>query len=786
MSNILEMKKILLFFLLILSINKIYSQSYTISGYITDSSDGEKLIGALIYELNSKTTALTNEYGYFSMSFTKVDTVDLVVKYTGYSEFQKKIYLNKDIKLDVQLERTDKEISRIIISQESRTENNIGQIKINSKQISLIPSIGGENDLLKALQLMPGVMQGQDGKSGLYIRGGSPDQNLILLDDIPLYYVGHLGGFFSVFNNDAINSVKLIKGSIPAKYGGRLSSVLDIRLKDGDLTKYHFSATTGFISSKVQINGPIVKNKISFLFSARRSWLDILHPVMKIFIDNDIMNYKFYDVNCKIRYKINDHNNIYLSFYTGDDKLKTKNENYIFTDRIEQLYGNFAYSFRWNHIYSSKLFSNFTIAYSKFRYSNNENISFVFDSSSMLKNDEFYSSLADVTSKLHYQYYINNNVNLNFGLNTVYHNFLPAKMHLYLKQNNTVSIDTNISNNPPCSFETAFYSELKLYLFKFVTTNLGVRLNNYSLSDKNYFSVEPRILLSFYPAKNTKLKMAYTNLKQNIHRLTFSGLGLYSDLWVPSTNIIPPENVWQTSVGLEQKFNNSGFSLNIEAYYKKMDNLLDFGYGTFWDNAIDWEQKSEKNGQGIAYGVEAMLSKNKGVFSGWISYTYSKSKRRFENINSGNWYDYDYDCPNNFKIFILYKYNSKLNISADWVYRSARPINIPFGSMASFDYFSFVSDGTFSINGQKPFFYEKNSIRLKSYHHLDVAINYTIKKNRTIRTWTFSIYNVYNRQNAFYYFFVYEKQQNTEKYIRKLYQQSLFPIIPSVSYSIKF
>jgi len=518
------MKTIILSTIIILTFKLGLSQNITISGYIYDANTKEKLIGASVFEQNSKIGTTTNNYGFYSITVNNLDTISLIINYLGYNRFSEKLTTTKNIEKNIFLIPTDNQISEVVIISNNITKNDIGVINISPKQISMVPSLGGEKDIFKVFQLMPGVMQGSEGKSGLYIRGSSPDQNLILLDDMPLYYAEHLGGFLSVFNDDAINNIKLIKGSIPARYGGRLSSVMDIRLKDGSMTKLNGSFTVGLITSKIELDGPIIKNKASFLFSARRTLFDILIlPIAKGMINNSLMGYSFYDINSKIHIKANKNNSIFLSFYSGQDnvKINDKIDNYeqFYQNLVKQNWGNYVSSFRWNHIYSNKLFSNFVLGISQFQYNSFEKTATGFDTIRSINSNEFNSAIFDINSKMDFEYYLNKNFNFNFGINGIYHTFNPATVNYFNQVENIVKTDTSFSSIKINSTEISAYLETNISISNIIKSNIGLRYNQYFFNKTNFQSIEPRILTSIKTSKSSLLKLSYTYLEQNIHML---------------------------------------------------------------------------------------------------------------------------------------------------------------------------------------------------------------------------------------------------------------------------
>jgi len=785
------MTRYLLTILIVSFFIKVTGQTVTVSGYVYDAKTKEKLIGASIEERTSGKITISNSYGYYSMILDATDTLVFIVKYLGYKTRTDTIYPGSlPVLKNFYLLSDTNNLPEIVVRSKHALDNNVGEIRIEPKDVELVPSLGGEQDMFKVFQLMPGIMQGNEGQSGLYVRGSSPDQNLILLDDVPLYYVGHLGGFLSVFNPDAINYIKLIKGEMPAHYGGRLASVVDIRTKDGDMNNFHGSVTAGIVSSKLELDGPIIKNKLSFLVSARRTWLDlVVSPVLKILGSENIMTYSFYDINAKLRYRPGNRDNFFLSFYRGIDDVETTFRQLYNENKNSQLWGNTAFSLRWNHIYNSnKLFSSLILSSGNFVYSNKREANVQSDTMDFSVSDanSFLSGIYDYRFLWKFEYNYTKFLRFNYGFDMLHHIYKPSEITFFSKFNNNVLLDTSYLSANYSSDEYAVYLESIWSLQNKVNLNAGLRASFYQINDTSFVSYEPRLLLSIVLSDKSVLKFSYVKMQQNLHMLSFTSSGMYSNLWVPATKLAIPEKAWMLSLGVEEELPHN-LSLQIDAYYKKTKDLIDFGYGSFWYSAAIWETKSEKQGNGTCYGIELFVKKNTGKIYGWTALTYSRSLRQFANINMGKVYPYDYDRPIDLKIFITYKLRENINLSANWVFQSPRPVNIPVGAIPFLEYTQFVANDSMIVEQAKlsEFFYEKNSLRIKPYHRLDVALTFEKQKKHFTREWTISVYNLYNRQNAYFYYFGLELQPD-RTYVQKLYQQSLFPIIPSVSYSLRF
>jgi len=777
-------KDILTLLLFIISIS-LFSQTSTIFGYISDRETGERLIGATIYDSNTNIGSTSNSYGFYSIKMPKNDTIILTVSFVGYKSYQKTIILKENKELNISLS-CGAEIDEVrVVAQRNIPTNDISTHKISMEQVKSLPSLGGEKDLIKAMQLLPGVQSGNEGSSGLYVRGGSGDQNLMLLDGVPLYYVNHLGGFVSVFNPDAINSVTLIKGGFPARYGNRLSSIVDIRMNEGNMKKHTGSATIGMISSKISVEGPIKKDTASYIISVRRLMYDLFSkPISYLALDGFMFGYYFYDVNAKINYKISHKDRFYLSFYNGKDKLssKMKNSNKEKIEFVEQ-WGNILTSMRWNHLYKHNLFSNITLYHTKYNKKTDENYIFRTDYS----KSNFISNISDFGLLVDFEYSPLNEYRILLGGSSVYHKYKPAS-NVIKYFNDGVSEVNTFRNNTPKIFESSFYIENKIDVLRFVELNLGLRYSYFKIEEQNYFAPEPRISMSFNLNKNNSLRFAYSVMQQNVHMLTTDGLSMPIDYWLPVTKKMLPEKAEQFSLGFFTS--NKLVDYNIEAYYKKMSNLISFKEGHYSLNFVEnWEERVENNGVGDSYGVEMFIKKDVGNSTGWISYTFSNTNRKFQNINFGKSYPFKYDRRHDFNAVYLYKISDNIDVSATWIYGTGNAITLGYGQYLAIDnYVYFNEEGKNIVFERAQIYGDKNSFRMRSYHKLDLGLNIKKQKKRGERIWSFSIYNAYNRQNPYFYFWDTDDYFDDEQYDGKLklYQSSLFPIMPSVSYTYNF
>ncbi len=788
------MRKAAVILVLLLSLVSVslFSQTKVISGYVSDKETGEKIPGVVILEKNTNNYTVSNEYGYFSLVL-KNPGQNTVLEARSLSYYPQTITINAFENKNVNFELTPKnKIDTVIVHSTPpiTKTTEIGAINLPVKQIKLLPSLGAEPDIFKVIQLMPGVQSGKEGSSSLYVRGGNPDENLILLDDVPLYYVNHLAGFISIFNTDALKSVKLIKGGFPARYGSRLSSVIDVRMRDGDMKNYHKEYSIGITNAKFLYEGPIIRDKASFLVSIRLlPWEFILRPFVLLANEGNVLGYNFYDVNVKLNYKLNSKNHLFLSFYTGDDNLHFKLSKLFYHDqnlRYNLAWGNRLFAFRWNHIFSNKLFVNTTFAYTRFRYNSLLKAENKAEAHSFFYN--FNTGIKDLLLKSTFYYNLSPFYEMKFGYNVVFHNFNPGITYYRITENDTVKSDDKSAIDSRFAPENILFIENNFKIREFFMANIGVRIANYTIDKKNYPSIEPRIVTNFILSKNYSIKFAYSEAKQYSHLLSSNSIGLTPDIWIPSDSTILPSDAKQFSAGFftEQKDGNIVFS--VVAYYKTTNNLISYKEGAvFIGNAENWKSKIETGGHGLSYGIEFLLQKRQGKFNGWISYTYAKAQRQFANINNGLPFPFKYDRRHDFSIVVNYILNKNISFSADWVYGSGYPFTMP---VARYNIIDDADNEYIEETGQFGFIYDRtiyvysdrNAFRMRPYHRLDIAVNFTKQKKNYKRIITISVYNVYNRQNPYFY---YTKYNPVDKKFH-LYQQSLFPIIPSVSYSIKF
>ena len=781
-------KRASIFFLTFLSIVICAQSNYTLSGYIQDESSGENLIGVSIYEKESFKGTASNEYGFYSLTLPK-GNYKIVYSFIGFKSIIKSVDLNQNLRLNVSLNNNAIVTEEIEVTGERQDKNvnssSMSQAKLEVQNIKQLPVILGEVDVLKSAQLLPGIQSGGEGNSGLYVRGGGPDQNLILLDEAVVYNAAHLFGFFSVFNADAIKDINIIKGGMPAEYGGRLSSVLDITMKDGNNKKYQAEGGIGLLSSRLTLQGPIEKNKSSFIVSGRRTYIDVLS---KPFMSEDNAfsgsGYYFYDLTTKINYRISDKDRLYLSGYFGRDVFSFSNsDNGI---GIEIPWGNATTSLRWNHLFNDKLFMNTSLIFSDYRFEFN------------IAQQEFelkiFSGINDWNTKIDFLYQPNQRHTIKFGSNYTYHEFTPGNAsgrsgevvfepdEIFKQYSNEGAL--YISDDFEASDVLKIHAGLRYSSFQhsgYISFRDYIK-NDLTGSDDNYNHIEPRLTFRYKLNPTSSIKGAYTQNYQYIHLASTSSVSLPTDLWVPSSAGIKPKFSDQYALGYFKNFKDNMFEASIEAYYKEMSNLIEYKEGVLpEDNTNSSSDDAFVFGDGDSYGIEVLVKKNKGKTTGWIGYTLSKTTRYFDEINNGISFPAKYDRRHDLSITATHKLNDKWTLSSVFVYATGNSITLPTERyiIGSNVYTEFTS---------------RNGFRMEPYHRLDLGATYTPnKKNKRFKSsWNFSIYNVYSRKNPYFIYFDLESTTGENGNIQdgnltpKAYQVSIFPILPSVTWNFNF
>ncbi|MBC8319800.1 MAG: TonB-dependent receptor [Bacteroidetes bacterium] len=769
-------KKIICLTILTLLAQLLLAQDkFTISGHVKDASSGEGLIGATIYIEEMKGGGATNDYGFYSLTMPK-GKYHIRYSYIGFESTVLTIDLNKNQVHDIEMKILESTLGEVVIKGQADNENirsaEMGVVKMDIKEIEKIPVLFGEQDIIKTLTLMPGVSSGGEGKGGFYVRGGNTDQNLILLDEAPVYNANHLMGFFSVFNSDALKDIKLYKAGIPAQFGGRLSSVLDVHMKDGNSKKYTVSGGLGLISSRLTIEGPIVKDQGSFIISGRRTYADILLGMVdKDFSDVDLF---FYDLNAKANYRIGEKDKVFISGYFGRDKLGT--ENFGFN------WGNTTGTLRWNHIFNNRLFSNTSFIYSSYDYEINVNRS----------NSDFRitSGIEDYHFKQDFTLFASTNNNIKFGFDVIYHIFKPGELKSFG--------DTELNNiiiDKKHAFESGLYLSNEQKIGSRIMLEYGIRLsmfnevgpgtiNQYDVNGniidekeysdleliQSYLIPEPRFSMSYVLNEQSSLKASYQRNAQYIHLLSAATSDNPTDVWMPSSSVIKPEKANQYSVGYFRNFMDNMFESSIEVYYKDMYDLVDYQDGA--DVLLNEHVEAELVfGNGRSYGIELLFKKRIGKFTGWVGYTLSKTEHKFDAINNGAWFSARQDRTDDISIVGMYDISNKLSVSATWIYYTGDAVTMP--------------SGQYTIDGNViPYYTERNGYRMPNYHRLDLGLTLKGKQTKKFQSsWNFSIYNAYARENAYSISF---QESETNPEVMEAVQFSLFSIVPSVTWNFKF
>lgn len=755
-----------------------FSQGRTINGYVRDASSGENLIGATVYDTQSGKGTITNTFGFFSLTLP-AESAALRVTYVGYQNHEIELAPGADPSIEVKLELSDDLLDEVVIVGEEALEKlpQMSTIDVPIEQIKVAPVLFGETDILKTLQLLPGIQGGTEGSSGIYVRGGGPDQNLILLDGVPVYNVSHLFGFFSVFNADAINRVSVVKGGFPARYGGRLSSVIDISMKEGNNQKFGGEGSIGLISSKLTLEGPLdKKGKTSFIISGRRTYIDLLaRPLIRAQSNGDETGgYYFYDVNAKINHTFSKKDRIYLSVYNGKDKGFAKSEydytddegqRFEYQDDFDLSWGNTISAFRWNHLFGPKLFSNLTATYSKYDFG--VGVFYKENSSGPRGNEnsdefiEYTSGITDYSLKFDLDYLPHPDHNIKMGAHVTNHQFRPGIIAFNSESEN----DTTIGANRIDAIEYSLYAEDDFKISSKLRTNIGVHHSSFFVEGRSYSSVQPRVSLRYLLGKYA-LKASYSQMNQFIHLLTNGGIGLPTDLWVPATDKVLPQESWQVAIGLARTVQK--YEISLEGYYKEMENLIEYKEGaSFINTTSDWQTKVA-SGDGRSYGVEFLIQKKTGRLSGWLGYTWSRTLRQFDELNFGKEFPYKFDRRHDLSVVASYKVNQVFNISGTFVYGTGNAISLPVSSYESVNY------------GEINHYESRNGFRMRSYHRMDISMSWTKPKKWGSQTWSTGLYNAYNRRNPF---FIDRANRNGQEVF---VQYSLFPMIPFVSYGFKF
>ncbi len=746
-------------------------QKYTISGTIKDKQNGETMISVSVYplELPNVGTAC-NEYGFYSLTLPE-GNYHIVCAFMGYTSDTVVINLKANITLDRLLSDNSLMMQEVVVSAVKKNDNltrtEIGVEKMDIKEIAKLPVLFGEKDVLKTIQLLPGVKSAGEGNSGFFVRGGAADQNLILLDEAPVYNASHLLGFFSTFNSDALKDVTMIKGNSPAQYGGRLSSVLDVKMKEGNDQKLSVEGGLGLIASRLSIEGPIIKDRGSFIVSGRRTYADAFLKLTEDFKNSSLY---FYDFNAKGNYRINDKNRIFLSGYFGRDKLGF--------DAFGIDWGNKTGTLRWNKLFSPKLFSNTSLIYSDYSYKGS-----ITSGESVLN---IKSEIKDWTLKEEFQYFPNSKNSIRFGFASIYHNLIPNRF--------TGNITDEPAKNARQSWDNAIFANNTMEISRNLTLDYGLRLSTYTilggdtyniydqgvLTDsvvlasgefgKTYLNLEPRVQFNLLLNEQSSIKGGYARNTQHLHLLSNSTSSSPTDHWIGNSYNIKPEIADQISLGYFRNFSDNKYQSSVEIYYKDMQNQIDYKNGADITSAPDIESEL-LYGDGRAFGAEFLIKKTQGKLTGWVGYTYSKTERKIDGINQGSWYNARQDRTHDLSIVALYELTKRWSLSALFVYNTGNAVTFP--------------SGKYGVGDNTVFYYtERNGYRMPAYHRMDIGATYTRPhKNNYESSWNFSLYNVYGRQNAYTITFA-DSETDPSKTVAT--QTSLFRWVPSVTYNFKF
>jgi len=756
------------------------AQKYTISGKVKDAQNGEELIGATVFVKSQNTGTISNEYGYFSLTLPEGE-YELVINYIGFESIHQKIDLNKDYSFNFELKETSADLHEVEIKGERLDKNirsnEMSNIKLQAKSIKKIPAFMGEVDLIKAIQLLPGVQSASEGSSGFSVRGGSPDQNLILLDEATVYNASHLMGFFSVFNNDAIKDVKIYKGDIPASHGGRLSSLLDVRMRDGNSKKISVTGGIGTISSRLTIEGPIIKDKTTFIVSGRRTYADLM---LKFSSDEkqkqSILN--FYDINAKVSHTFNENNRLYLSFYNGKDTFGNPFSTFKF--------GNQTSTLRWNHLFSKKLFSNFTLINSIYNYK-------LGTSEDSPNPFEWWSKMTDYGGRGDFTYFLNPQNTIKFGFEGTYHCFEPGTarglgdeaLFTEFKQPSSFALDYAfyISNEQKLGERFQLKYGLRLSIFQNIGPGTIYNFDdNYEKIDSTvypsgeifntYMGLEPRLGISYMINDKSSIKANYSRTRQYMQLAQNATAGTPLDVWFPASPNVLPQIADQVALGYFRNFKDNMIETSVEIYYKNMQNSIDFK--DFAEVLLNEELEGElRFGKSWSYGAEFLIRKNTGKLTGWVSYTYSKTQRKFKDINNGNPYNAPYDKPHDVSIVLAYDLHPRWEVAATWVYATGQPATFPTGR---------AEYGNLIV----PIYSDRNAYRLRDYHRLDVSVTWKKKKKENAKwDWdlNFSVYNAYGRHNTWSINFVQDPVNPNVTYAEHTY---LFSILPALTFNFKF
>jgi len=795
------MKKLIALLSILLITTSLTAQKVTLSGIVKDAGNGETIAGAYIILKDTLSTAapngaVTNTAGFYSITVEKGNYL-LSVNYLGYKQISETITVTSNLKKNIEIEPSAILADEVVVTGEAADKNvsriDVGKMEMKIETIKTLPAFMGEADVIRSIQLLPGIQSGSEGNSGFYVRGGNSDQNLVLLDETPIFNPGHLFGFFFIFNADALKGVEVVKSGMPANYGGRLASIVDVTQKEGNMKKYELDGGIGVIFSRLTVQGPIKKDKASFIISGRRTYIDwLIQPFLKSTSPFKGAKFYFYDLNGKFNIIVNDKHRLYIGGYYGDDvygfKSGNGNINAVFA------WGNGAASVRWNYIISPKLFLNTSGTFSDYKFKT--------EMKQGVYNFAISSGIRDYALKSELTFLPNPKHNIKFGAHYIFHTFFPSNFDIEAGEGNFLTFP---KSKPFYANELAIYTNDEWDIIKWLKISYGLRYSHFShigtftrfvLDEgrqvvdsikykpgemiKQYNYPEPRISARFLVDSNTSIKTSYTLNYQYLHQISLATISLPTDVWVPSTEFVKPQVGHQISLGIFRNFFNNMFEAYVDAYYKNINNLTEYKDGMDFSSFQANSDQRLTQGKGYSWGVEFFVQKNRGRFTGFVGYTLSFTKRKFPELNNGEWFWAKYDRRHDVSISLNYEIiRNKLSVSAVWVFASGNTMTTPAG------YYFF--------NGNLMTEYiDRNGYRLPPYHRLDLSVNWNIVKRKRFETGlNFSIYNVYNHKNPFFIF--YETTTNFDLDAKppvfdittKAYKMSLFPIIPSINWNFK-
>ena len=799
----------------------VWAQSHTISGYVTDAKSQETLLGASVYDAATMKGSVTNNFGYYTLKLGD-GPIRLRASFVGYEPFEAVFELHGDTVINMALSQSN-QLNEVTVTARAMESNvkgtQMSAIELPVMQLKKVPALFGESDVIKALQLLPGVQSGTEGSAGMYVRGGGPDENLILLDGVPLYNVNHAAGFFSAFNSDAIKNVTLYKGSFPARFGGRLSSVVDVRMKDGDMYEYHGNVSIGLIASKVNVEGPIVKGKTSFNLSFRRTYYDLITaPLINIIYKRETESgknfawggYYFYDLNLKVNHKFSDKDRLFLSVYSGDDKVyatmkyrdQYHSSYYGEGTNLEKLnldwkWGNRVAALRWNHVIQPNLFMNITGAYTQYRHSMGAGYSsettYPQSSYSESMSMGMHSGIYDLSAKADFDYKPFENHDVKFGANLTHHTYRPTTTAIHLLETEDgqteYAYDSTTNDSRIHALETDLYVEDNWSINNFFKLNAGLHYSTFSVDHKTYQSLQPRLSLRALVTEDFSIQAGYAVMSQYIHLLSSNAISLPTDLWVPVTGHVVPMKAHQVALG--GFYDWKGFEFSVEGYFKRMNNVMEYkdGASFFTLDQSDWQDKVVM-GDGWSYGIELFAQKQVGKLTGWVGYTWAHADRLFnrpgQELNFGQVFPAKYDRRHDLNIVVMYEFNDRIDVGATWIYSSGNCATLPLQGYHGLN-IGYVdtnyTSAIYHIEG-------RNNYRFNSYQRLDLVANFHKQKKHCERIFSINVYNALCHNNPFVVipqeYEVYYAETNEYKTHKILRQICIFPIIPTLSWQYKW